>query len=261
MVLAGCSSPPRGDGPASDANCEVLEPALIPRCHEFVQNNLRYVVPALTDMSGVKLGTCYATIRYRFHNLADPGTGGEAQPDGTINYTTETIRGWFESDPPILTDTHELIHLLYNCARIPGRANRDHTFWDPVDFEANRAVLTRYPMPEALNQMVIDHTTMTQFLDAVTAQPDAFDNAADGCSTVETYLLDREFRRQPDRPLVREFFDRLTRDPVLANAGLYDFDRAYERAYMRVVSDLVADAPDRDALLARGCGAHRDGAR
>jgi hypothetical protein len=251
VVLGGCGSGSRperaaqADVPDIEVynNCQVLGPKLLGRCLEFVHNNLHYVVPALEDISGAKLETCYPTVHFRFTEQSDHGPGGQAKPDGTIVYAADMARDWFTSDPPFLYDPHELLHLLYNCVRVPARANHEHTFWDPVEIELDRAVLKRSALAAATKQLAIDRSELAAGHELA---------GGEGCFEVETYLLDGEYVRQPERPLVHEFFERLIHDPVLAGAGLYDHDPKYERAYLQIVSDLVAHAPNRE-LLARTC--------
>jgi hypothetical protein len=257
---AGCSSPSQAssshDAPsiAFDSNCETLDSNLVAPCKQFVENNARYVVPALQDVSGVNLATCYPQIHYRFGETLSPGAGGESGPDGTISYTLDMTRFWFTSEPAFLLDSHELLHLLYDCAHVPGRANYNHTFWSPVELEVLRAVLARVALPAAQEQADIDTREIPRFLDDLTANPAPFDDPDNGCVLVESYLLYGEYLRQPNRPLVREFFQRLTQDRVLAQSGMYDFGPKYEREYLEMTRDLVPDAPNRDALFARGCG-------
>jgi hypothetical protein len=239
LTLAGGPSPHRGI--VIDANCDVLGPDLVGRCEELVHNNVTYVVPALEDISGVKLETCYPELHFRFGDVSDPSAGAQASVDGTIHYSIEMARDWLTHDPPVLFDSHELLHLLYNCVHVPAGASFDHTFWDPVELELDRAIFARHPMAALARQIEIDRHEIGSSYDDLSAHPAMLARA----HAIESYLLYGAYLRAPGRDLVRAFFDRLTHDPVLAASRIGHYDPRYERAYLGVVTDLARQYIDR----------------
>src|SRR5438045_3083346 len=59
--------------------------------------------------------------------------------------------------------------IMFESNRVPARANRDQTFWDPLELELDRAVLARRRLPGLERQLEIDRNALTQLRNAVAA--------------------------------------------------------------------------------------------
>jgi hypothetical protein len=201
-----------------DGDCSTLPSAdWRLKCETFIENERRYVFPALEELTGVRMSQCYEKISivFREHGATDYGLGysviygaGLGRIEETFSATIDPF-GSFEG-APLLFDHHEPLHLAYSCLRVPAMANYDHSFFEPVEAELATLIAEHGGPAQAAGAAAESRSNAAYWVNNIGSHPEFSQGTGvyGGCHGAETLALYAAYGLE-GASLVRTFFDRL----------------------------------------------------
>ncbi|PTL84504.1 hypothetical protein [Vitiosangium sp. GDMCC 1.1324] len=208
--LVGC-----GPSVQVEGDCSVLPDArLVPACEAFVENQRRYVLPALEELSGVELGRCYEriAITFRERRPEDRGLAAAYTEEGHIDYLFEQAEAMFDPDAieVALYDSHEMLHMLYRCAGVPHEENYHHSSWDAVEAELEDRIAAASGFEWSTRLSERFRAYASENFDFYKSYPQVLDEPGGrgGCHGLKTALVYGEYGRTGGA-VIRRFFEAL----------------------------------------------------
>jgi hypothetical protein len=242
------------------------EPGWASKCESFVDNERRYVFPALEELSGVDLHQCFDKIRISFREDNQDGGGladafVDAPGGGRLEYTLTLAEGLFSADAgdSVRFDIHEPLHLLYDCLGVPYLANYHHTFFFPVQAEASLLIAAHGGPAHATATAEDLQGSTAYWADYSKSHPELLDEPGgpfEGCYGAETLALFAQYGTDGGA-LVRAFFSalRAARGPARVDPNDWGMP---EEQYHALVKRLLRPGPA-TARIDQYCSGALDG--
>ena len=219
-----------------------------------MDNEINYVLPALEDISGIRLADCLDRLRFEFNtSTTNLGQAYQDGRTGIIQFNTTLTPQYFAITTPLAFDDHEPVHILFQCAHIPQTYNIHHVFFFAVQAELDARIFERSGLTLASRLAATNRQYVQDWFTSLSRDPSPFGAATGqfaGCPGAVSYILFADYLR-PHHEIVRDWFQTIYHDSILSTLPYVSSDA--DQRFLQLMVSMMTPTPAMHDFLVPYC--------